>query len=98
MNQCMGCQAGWPRRWLGHRIRSKAIGRHIHEVVGGYRGEIVSCQRDKYDGDQESSSGSERSVPADQVSDLAVHTERPRVQPKMSGERPSGTPISEGNE
>lgn len=47
-NQCMGCQAGWPRKWVGYRIRDKARGYHVHEVLGGYPGEIVSCTRDRY--------------------------------------------------
>jgi hypothetical protein len=35
--QCMGCQAGWPM----HGITS------LHEVQGGYKGEVVACTRDR---------------------------------------------------
>lgn len=49
MNQCMGCQAGWPRRWVGARRRDKADGHHVHAVVGGYPHEIVGCTRDRYE-------------------------------------------------
>lgn len=37
MNQCMGCQAGWPLNPRGS-----------HVVIGGYPGEIVACTKDRY--------------------------------------------------
>lgn len=49
MNQCMGCQAGWPRKWLGSPVRSVAKGRYVHEVVGGYPHEIVACTKERYE-------------------------------------------------
>lgn len=45
-NQCMGCQAGWPLV-----TRTSFRGAHtyeVHEVVGGYPHEIVSCTRSHY--------------------------------------------------
>jgi hypothetical protein len=36
VNQCMGCQAGWP-------IIKPPHGRDIHEVVGGYPSELMVC-------------------------------------------------------
>ena len=40
-NQCMGCQASWPFGTTLH-------GFTIHQVVGGYPGEIVGCSREDY--------------------------------------------------
>ena len=37
LNQCMGCQAGWPFRENG-----------MHVVVGGYPHESVGCTADRY--------------------------------------------------
>lgn len=43
MNQCMGCQANWP-------TRINQFGGHvIHEVQGGYPGEIVGCTKERYE-------------------------------------------------
>ncbi len=39
MNQCMGCQAGWPLTPTRDR----------HAVVGGYPGEGVACTRARYE-------------------------------------------------
>ncbi len=47
-NQCMGCQAGWPRKWYGLKVRDKDRGFHGHAVEGGYPGEIVGCTADRY--------------------------------------------------
>ncbi len=42
MNQCMGCQAGWP-------LKPRLVGSFfVHEVVGGYPHEIVACTKDRY--------------------------------------------------
>jgi hypothetical protein len=43
MNQCMGCQSGWPLKW--HAVGAPAY----HCVVGGYPGERVACTKEKYD-------------------------------------------------
>lgn len=37
MNQCMGCQAGWPMR-----------NANTHIVQGGYKGELVGCTAARY--------------------------------------------------
>lgn len=42
MNQCMGCQSGWPVRY------SKIGGYTVHEVADGYPGEIVACTANRY--------------------------------------------------
>jgi hypothetical protein len=43
MNQCMGCQAGWP-------THTNKYGRHVvHRVIGGYEHEIVSCTKERYE-------------------------------------------------
>lgn len=48
MNQCQGCQAGWPiktdKPWpKGSKTMT------FHEVIGGYKGEIVLCTKDRYE-------------------------------------------------
>ena len=47
MNQCMGCQAGWPIK----RVYKGRDGRvyETHEVVGGYFGEGVGCTKERYE-------------------------------------------------
>lgn len=41
-NQCAGCQADWP-------VKVNKFGGHIiHEVVGGYPHEVMSCTADRY--------------------------------------------------
>jgi hypothetical protein len=40
VNQCQGCQAGWP-------IRDGGYGK-VHEVQGGYPGELAGCTKDMY--------------------------------------------------
>lgn len=48
MNQCQGCQAGWPtKKHKPWPKGSKAI--TFHEVPGGYPGEMAVCTRDRYE-------------------------------------------------
>lgn len=42
LNQCMGCQAGWPTKPSAYRRTL------VHEVVGGYPHELVGCTRERY--------------------------------------------------
>jgi hypothetical protein len=42
MNQCQGCQAGWPI------VEVKMFNRVMHEVVGGYPNEKVVCTKKDY--------------------------------------------------
>ena len=53
MNQCMGCQAGWPldtARELRRRREGKPVGPlFVHRVPPpGYPGEVVACTADRY--------------------------------------------------
>ena len=46
-NQCQGCQAGWPIKehdpWPNGSKKMR-----FHEVVGGYKGELLVCEKDRY--------------------------------------------------
>lgn len=49
INQCQGCQAGWPaKKHKPWPEGSKQM--TFHKVVGGYKGELVFCTKDKYKG------------------------------------------------
>jgi hypothetical protein len=55
VNQCMGCQAGWP---LIEEPRAMRLGPplRVHRVVGGYEEpwvERVVCTRDRYEQSRE---------------------------------------------
>lgn len=39
ISQCQGCMANWP---------FLIEGSNLHEVQGGYKGELVGCTRDRY--------------------------------------------------
>lgn len=46
-NQCMGCQAGWPRV-LRKSMFDSSVQYYTHPVVGGYPHESVECTRYRY--------------------------------------------------
>ena len=47
MNQCQGCQAGWPIEY--HKLWPKGIESiPFHYVKGGYKNEKIICTKDRY--------------------------------------------------
>ncbi len=47
MNQCQGCQAGWPKEKFKPWTKgSKPF--FLHSVIGGYEGEKIMCTEYKY--------------------------------------------------
>jgi hypothetical protein len=50
MNQCMGCQAGWPLTVVTLRGRNRTtVDAPVHRVPDGYPGEVVGCTRGRYE-------------------------------------------------
>ena len=45
VNQCQGRQAGWPT--VDRKLKGKS---DLHKVEGGYKGELIACTKDKYEG------------------------------------------------
>ena len=50
-NQCKGCQAGWP---LKKSVLFGCVENPfwLHEVIGGYKVEIVACTRGDYESNE----------------------------------------------
>lgn len=47
VNQCQGCQAGWPIEESKLRVQG-ANKFPVHAVKGGYKGEKVICTKSRY--------------------------------------------------
>jgi len=52
INQCQGCQAGWPTeiKTFKHKIDGETTTLFVtqHIVKGGYKGERIICDKDRY--------------------------------------------------
>jgi hypothetical protein len=48
MNQCMGCQANWPKVKTWMQLNETPVDTWGHRVVAGYPGELVACTSDRY--------------------------------------------------